>query len=279
MTTRQWRSGGRGGSGNARLGREWIGGRVSPPFFIEHLSEPYRAELVIWMELPSGLVVGQQLLRPEEAQGATARVLRAAMKRPAAGPPRRPDRIRVRDASLADEVRAAIGDAVPIEIAPTPELDGFVGLLVESMPRGDVDESYLERGRIAPETVKSLFAAAEVLYRIAPWKFVTDDQVLRMDIPALGVERACLCIIGALGQSRGVLVFPSLGDYQAFRHAAERRDPLRIRVEALRAAVRRHLAGAAVLDTVVGVRIHGTGRDHARLVPRGARKGAVARGS
>jgi hypothetical protein len=45
------RRGGRLGSGPRC---EWIGGRLSPPFFVDDRDEPYRAELVVWKEEPSG---------------------------------------------------------------------------------------------------------------------------------------------------------------------------------------------------------------------------------
>jgi hypothetical protein len=177
------------------------------------------------MENPPGLVIGQEMIAPEEVEGAVARVLLDALERPLAGSPRPPDSIRVADASLAAEVRAAIGDAIPIEVAPTPELDVFLEAMLESMPEESQELSYLEGGRVPPEAVAALFAAAEILYRVAPWKVATDDRVLRMDIPALGVEGACVSIIGNLGESLGVLVFPSLSGYRAFGRAAE--GPLR----------------------------------------------------
>ena len=60
--------------------------------------------MVVWMELPSELVVANELFDPAEAEGGLARGLLAAMERPLAGPPRRPDTIRVADVSLAAEV-------------------------------------------------------------------------------------------------------------------------------------------------------------------------------
>lgn len=208
---------------------EWVGGVLSPPLFIGDREEPFRAGWVVWLENPSGLVVGQELVAPEEAEGAVGRVLRAALERPLVGPRRRPDALRVADAGLLPEVTAALEGAVPIDVAPTPELDAvleeFVESLSERAPGDDAEESYLEGGRIAPELVAGLFAAARVLYAVAPWKVATDDQVLRMDIPALGVEGACVSIIGKLGESRGVLLFPSLAGYEAFLAAAE--EPLR----------------------------------------------------
>jgi hypothetical protein len=206
---------------------EWVGGRLSPPFFIGEGDDAYRAELALWLELPSGLVVGQKVFAPKDSEGAVGQVLRDALARPLAGPARRPDSIRVADDVTAAEVQAALDHAIPTEVAPTPELDAVLEQMLESMPESDGEESYLEGGRIPPEAVAKLFAAAEILYRMAPWKVAADDQVLRMDIPSLGVESACVSIIGGLGESFGVLVFPSLAGYEAFLRAAD--EPKRAR--------------------------------------------------
>ena len=44
-----------------------------------------------------------------------------------------------------------------------------------------------------------MFAASDSLFAITPWTLADDNQILRLDIPALGVDGACLSIIvGAL---------------------------------------------------------------------------------
>lgn len=220
----------RGDRRSERGDREWVGGCLSPPFFITDRDEPYRPGLVVWMELPDGLIVGQDVVAPENTGGAVGTALRAALERPLVGPPRRPDRIRVANASLVGEIRAVLGDGMPVEVAPTPELDALLQAMLESMSEhgegeaGHEEASYLEDGRISPAALAELFRSAELLYRMAPWKVATDDRVLRMDIPALGVEGACVSIIGNLGESLGLLIFPSLAGYEAFGRAAE--DPL-----------------------------------------------------
>jgi hypothetical protein len=200
---------------------EWIGGWLRPPWFIGDRDEPYRPEVVLWLEQPSGLIVGQALFPPEEAPGALGRALREALERPLFGTPRRPAAIRVADPALAAEVRGVLVDSIPITVAPTPELDDLLDQMVEGMRGTGVEPSYLEGGRISPERVAKLFGAAELLFRVAPWKVAGEDQVLRMDIPAFGVEGACVSIIGRLGESLGVLVFPSLTAWEAFCSAAE----------------------------------------------------------
>jgi hypothetical protein len=191
--------------------------------FITDREEPYRVRIAVWMDLLHGLVVGQQGVDPDEAEGALGRTLRAATERPAAGPPRRPQRIRVANASLAAEVRAAT-PGIPVEVAPTPELDKLLEFMLEQMAadEDDGDASYLEEGRVSAESVAGLFAAARLLFQQAPWRVASDGQVLRMDIPALGVEGACVSIIGALGESLGFIIFPSLEGFEAFAEAGER---------------------------------------------------------
>ena len=217
------RSRNRGPAGSGQC--EWIGGRVTAPFFVEDGGEegndPFRPEMVLWIEAPSGLVVGQQVSTPEEAAGALGRALHEAIRTPLIGPARRPDAIRVADAEDAVALRATVEDAIPVTIAPTPELDALLNQMVESMGADAPDPSYLDDGRIAPEAVAELFDSAEALYRMAPWKVASDEQVLRLDIPSLGVEAACLSIIGGLDENLGLILFPSIEGYDAFLRAEE----------------------------------------------------------
>ncbi|MEO8605799.1 MAG: SEC-C metal-binding domain-containing protein, partial [bacterium] len=205
--------------------REWVGGRLSAPMYVTE-GEPYRPDVILWLELPEGAIVGSDLVHPSAPATAVADVLTAAMQRPMIGSPRQPDRIRVADALLADVVAAAVGSALPIRVAPTPELDVVLQSLAESAnSRDDADAepaSYLEGGRVPPQAVAELFRVSELLFAIAPWRHVSDGDVLRVDIPQLGVDGMCLSIIGALGESMGILLFPSLAGFDAFVAAAER---------------------------------------------------------
>ena len=61
------------------------------PLLHHDREEPNWPDLVICLELPEGLLVGQSLVMPEDREGAVARGLRNALTQPAAGSPRRPD--------------------------------------------------------------------------------------------------------------------------------------------------------------------------------------------
>ena len=208
-------------SGQPRLFREWIGGRLSTPFFIHDREEPYRPDIVLWMELPEGFVVGQAIVMPEDAAGSVARTLRKAMTQPLVGAPRRPDLIRVADAATAAEVGAEVAEAIPVNVAPTPELEELLEHMIATMPASAEDEpSYFAWGRVSPAAVEKLFAACVSLFAVKPWAVAGDTQVIRMDIPALDVDGACVSVIGGLVEYHGVVIFPSFEDFDRYLKAA-----------------------------------------------------------
>ncbi|MEO8876773.1 MAG: hypothetical protein ABI461_14365, partial [Polyangiaceae bacterium] len=105
---------------------EWVGARVPFPGIIDDgASEPFQPELTIWVGVPEGPVVAYALEGPGETARAVVAALRQAMLAPAAGPPRRPSRVRVADDAIADAIRdARLG--LDVVVAPTPEIDAIV---------------------------------------------------------------------------------------------------------------------------------------------------------
>jgi hypothetical protein len=214
----------RRGSASGAAASEWVGGCLEAPFEVADRAEPYHPYLAVWMELPSGLVLAADVIAPEDRPGAVGRALAKALERPLAGAARRPARIRVADASLRAEIQGALASPVSISIAPTPELDEMLAEMAHSMPGAKLAGS-LDASAISDELAAYLHATAELLYQLAPWRFMDDDEVLRLDIPKLGVEGACVSIIGGLGESFGIAIFPSHAAYGAFAAADPERQP------------------------------------------------------
>ena len=204
--------------------REWVGGRFRAPFYITGTDPPHRPDMILWIELPGEVPVAMSILDPDAAPLSLGRTLLDGFAKPIAGPARRPQRIRVADETAAAEVRAAVGSAIEVVVAPTPELAAVIDAMAEGIG-GEEEASYFEGGRISLDLVAHLFAAGRVLHAAAPWKHAGDEQTLRMDIPALGIEAACVSIIGALGQSRGIIIFPSRVAFDAFVAAAQAGPP------------------------------------------------------
>jgi hypothetical protein len=175
------------------------------------------------VELPSGLVLGHHL-QDAKAPVEFGATLAAVTKRPLVGPPRRPARVRVASPELADSVRRVLDD-VEVVIAPTPELDA-VAEAMEGAARDDEGEeqSYFDGGRGSVEAVSELFRAAELVYRMAPWKTMDEQQLVRIDVPRLDVSGACLSVIGAAGESFGLILFPSLDAFDTFASTVHASD-------------------------------------------------------
>ncbi len=203
---------------------EWVVGRLTSPFYIIE-NGPHRPEMDLCLELPEGIVVGFDVLDPGGPRQPFAETLKKIMESPMAGPPRRPARIRVADDQLAAEICEEMPD-IDIDVAPTPELDEIIMHMKDNMPEEDpADMSYFEKGTIPPDTIGFLFEAAEMLYNTAPWNSVYDSDIFRLDIPELGVEGACLSVIGAVEDITGFMIFPSYRGYQNFRKLAKEGIP------------------------------------------------------
>jgi hypothetical protein len=207
---------------STRQGLEWIGARFAAPVYVTE-GGPHRPEMILWFELPTELIVGMDIVDPKNPIS-FGDALGRTLARPMAGPARAPDRVRVATVDLAEQVRAVVGDSIPIEVAPTPEVDNVVDHMRREIPGGR-ELSYLDDGRLPEEGVGRLFEAARELYLCAPWTRVQDDNLLRVDVPALGLEGACISIIGALGQSFGFVAFPSQVAFEAFLQATARGMP------------------------------------------------------
>jgi hypothetical protein len=192
---------------------EWVGGRYVLPQEMRDGNSIYRPVVILWLELPRGVLLGSKLSNPRSAPS-FAQSLERAMQDPGEGLPRRPTRIRVADETVAKELRAAV-PAIPIVVAPVPELDATFEELSAALAENAPEPSYLRDGEIAPELFETLFQAASILFRAAPWR-ASEQHILRVDIPALGVDGACLSIIGAAGESHGLLLFRSIDDYETF---------------------------------------------------------------
>ncbi len=209
---------------NKRESIEWIGGVLSPPFLYKEDGDTVRSKMAIWLELPSDLIVGHEMVGPKATEGSLGRALQLALREPPEGSSGKPDRIRVADPERVKELRKIVGGSIPITVAPTPELDMMLELMAQTMSSTRNNASYFEGGRISAELLEDLFRNARALYSLAPWKVALDEQLLRVDIPELEVDGACLSIIGNLGESEGLLIFPSIEAYDSFHIAAMHMD-------------------------------------------------------
>jgi hypothetical protein len=55
---------GKRNDGSPTTNSEWVGGRLTTPMFITE-GEPYRLEMILWLEVPEDFVVGPRRSTPK----------------------------------------------------------------------------------------------------------------------------------------------------------------------------------------------------------------------
>lgn len=169
-----------------------------------------------------GLVLDMELTPARAAVTALEASLRRALK---GGRAPRPDLARIARPDGVPAIRRVLGPAVTITVAATPE----VAALVADLSRYLLDTngslasrmlSLLALGDLHPAAVARFFAAAAAVYRRSPWSvFLTDDDVVMLDAPALGLRRACLSVMGQMRETFGVQWLADANAYALFRAA------------------------------------------------------------
>ena len=195
---------------------EWVGGFIPFPWEAADYLNPPR--VAIWLELPEGLVVGTEVESTES--DALVNALRAALTEPLAGPPRRPDALRVADDRMADAVRFALAGEIPVVTGATPEIDDLEERLRNDLEElGDHAPSHFDGG-VSAESFERLFRTTSELFTAEPWSIVDDVEVLQVDIPSLDVKGACVSICGASSDIKGLMVLPSYDEFDRHYEAA-----------------------------------------------------------
>jgi hypothetical protein len=200
---------------------EWVGVVVTTPAYVSGEGEPYRPEMLLWMD-PDGLILGATAARRDELGPVACESLAETIRMPMAGTPHAPARIRTASAEVAAALRAE-HPSIQVVHGPTPEADVLAADLVDRMGAHmeQEDPTYLAPG-LEPEAVASFFLAAAGLYRAKPWNVVPgDNSLFSVTIGALGLEGAALSVIGQMGESLGFVLFSGLEDFEAYVAAAD----------------------------------------------------------
>ncbi len=189
---------------------EWILGRRPAPFVIEQPS-PRRPHILLLVEAATGVVTASEVIEPDLADAEVASWVVAALPQGA--------RLRLEDERLAAALRPLVEPAHVLAVAPLPELDRVLESLAESIGSESPDELPWRDDATAAARI-AFYKAATAFERARPWSIAGDSQVIELRAPALGRERACVSIIGAAGESFGLLLFDSLADYVAMTQVA-----------------------------------------------------------
>lgn len=204
---------------------EWIGGvvEVSAP---GPQGTVFEVEVLVWLELETGLLVGQETGERGTTVAQAGEVLRRAMEAPLAGPPRRPSRIRVAPADLAQVLMAAHPDLEVLR-APTPELKELAEAMKEDLGHGDAGDEgptlpgYLESG-LEPAAIRSFFGAAAFFARAKPLQRIPEPASwFSVDVAALERVDRLVLMTGREEGSPGLIFLDSPADLDRYIDACE----------------------------------------------------------
>jgi hypothetical protein len=204
----------------AKAAIEWVSGIISLPGSVTGEGEPYQPELLLWAAT-NGPVLGMEVGRPGTLKGRIVDHFWQTARAPMGGPAHVPTRIRVASEEIAGTLRAGLDEGIEILCAPTPEIDVVLAALSDQMSQLEEVTTYLAPG-IEADAVAAFFHAAAGLFRAKPWDIAPDDQsLISVTIEALGAREAVLSVIGQMGESLGVVLFPDLDAFQAYLDAGD----------------------------------------------------------
>jgi len=174
----------------------------------------YCCDIVMCIEESSGHIVSSEILKPDDGDAAVVGCARQALEAIGRDAPGKRVAWLVRQESVAAALAAATrgpniqlvpGDSFGVWDEAYLSMDAHMGSGGAMLP-------YLWRGDITPEEVAELFKAAAACYRLKPWRFLTDADVLEIPSPVAGEPALIVSVMGAGGIARGLALFDSEAD-------------------------------------------------------------------
>lgn len=207
-----------------RSNETWQGGLVTLPMWVANPDDPdgppYRPSGAIWVSLSSGLL---HLALPEDGRSASADLaLRALLEfgsKHAKSLTGRPSVLQVRDQEIAQALSESMAglDTRLVVVDELPAVREAMFALEESSPGGRLPGA-LEGAAVTVEQLRSFAEAAADFYRAAPWRQLSNDDLLLAESEAVPRGMRHFVVLGAGGQQFGLAFFESR---QAFERTIE----------------------------------------------------------
>jgi tetratricopeptide (TPR) repeat protein len=200
-------------------GEVWQGGLFRMPTWVEDGPDekPYRPWGAVWVSSLSGRVT--QRLEPEPGAHGPALALEAllefGLEKELVGC--RPVRLEVPDAELAVYLRQALGEAslAVSVVQDQPAVKLLLADFAEHMHGGPVPPDALDAPGLTLERLRAFAAAAEAFYRAAPWRFLSDEDLIHVEAPAVAEGLRHLTVLGGAGFVSGIGFYETPEEFEA----------------------------------------------------------------
>ena len=203
----------------------WEGDRFKLSGFEPNLEQAKsgNGECIIWVDGSEGFVRAMDMVPPEMGLEAIVRTLLRAMENPnSPGKPARPQKIVVRDREIQFFLRGALQN-LGITIDYVPNLP-----LIDELFRGFEEMNNSQSPSIPPSYEKLLVETANQIWKLEPWNFMADYDILAIEVDWGEVETLYACILGMLGEEYGVILYRSLDSLKRFRAAILAEDSIEV---------------------------------------------------
>ncbi|MGB3300090.1 MAG: hypothetical protein WBA76_17645 [Phormidesmis sp.] len=174
--------------------------------------EAAHGDCIMWADSMQGVVRGFSVVPPETGNEAIVRTLLQAIEMPQGGvEPARPRKVVVRDREIQFFLRGALQDLdILVEYAPLlPIIDEvFQKLRSPDIPALDLPADF----------EKTLLQKAALLWKDAPWRSLSEQEILAIELNCWEIDTLYLSILGLAGLEYGLLFYRDLSSLQQFRH-------------------------------------------------------------
>ena len=164
----------------------------------------------VWVSLETGLA-NVKLAESNEEEGTVA--LDALLDLGFKFAQTRPAAIQVADKALGEQIARTLGDP-ELAVTVDPHLDE-VQAMVERMAAetsGEPPPAALDRAGMTVERMRAFAAAARDFYAAAPWRHLSDEDLIHVEAPRVGAPFRHLTVLGRAGQTFGLGFFASAKD-------------------------------------------------------------------
>jgi tetratricopeptide (TPR) repeat protein len=197
----------------------WQGGVVRMPMWIDGPDgTPYRPLGAAWVSLETGLA-NAKLAEP----GAdTARLaLDAMLELGFRFAQTRPSAIQVEDGALGQQIVQALGDP-QLAVTVVPRLDEVRAMMrrMEAETDRKPHPAPLDVKGVTVERMRAFAAAARDFHAAAPWRHLSDEDLIEVEAPSVAAGLRHLTVLGHAGHTYGVGFYASPEAYERVREAS-----------------------------------------------------------
>ncbi len=178
-------------------------------------------ECIIWVDRSEGCVRAMEVVSSDIGPEAVVRTLIRAMETPM-GPvrPSRPQKILVRNREVQFFLRGAL-QSLNITIEYEPELP-----LID-----EIFHTFEESQSGRPPAIPSRYSSsikelAQQLWEESPWEYITDYEIIAVDLEQIYAQTIYVCVLGMSEQEYGLIFYRSLDSLQRFRQAALQKESM-----------------------------------------------------